>query len=165
MTRYKALLVLPLPDACRRAGALYALTEHPAAGPFEVTAGVNRLRRQGMPGWWPCIPAGTSGPRQGPAIVGLVAFTAVLNLRIPWFGFVHVLVLPVCQPATWPVPGAGWAFVATSVAFGIAQVGGIPSVDRARLVNCCCSSAWTWLSPVLCPVGREVGAADDLASG
>jgi signal transduction histidine kinase len=134
MPRYKALLVLPY-LMLAVALALYALTERPAAGPFEVTAGIAGLAAA-WNAWMVALhPENQHGP--WPAriyIAGLVAFAAVLNLRSPWFGLFTYLCFP--YAASYLAGAWRWAaFVAASVAFGIAQVGGIHPLNSVRLVN------------------------------
>ena len=134
MPRYKALLVLPY-LMLAIALALYALTERPAAGPFEVTAGIAGLAAA-WNAWMVALhPENQHGP--WPAriyIAGLVAFAAVLNLRSPWFGLFTYLCFP--YAASYLAGAWRWAaFVAASVAFGIAQVGGIHPLNSVRLVN------------------------------
>ena len=134
MPRYKALLVLPY-LMLAVALALYALTERPAAGPFEVTAGIAGLAAA-WNAWMVALhPANQHGPWLARIyIVGLVAFAAVLNLRSPWFGLFTYLCFP--YAASYLAGAWRWAaFVAASVAFGIAQVGGIHPLNSVRLVN------------------------------
>jgi signal transduction histidine kinase len=134
MPRYKALLVLPY-LMLAIALALYALTERPAAGPFEVTAGIAGLAAA-WNAWMVALhPENQHSP--WPAriyIAGLVAFAAVLNLRSPWFGLFTYLCFP--YAASYLAGAWRWAaFVAASVAFGIAQVGGIHPLNSVRMVN------------------------------
>ena len=134
MPRYKTLLVLPY-LMLAIALALYALTERPAAGPFEVTAGIAGLAAA-WNAWMVALhPENQHGPwRARIYIAGLVAFAAVLNLRSPWFGLFTYLCFP--YAASYLAGAWRWAaFVAASVAFGIAQVGGIHPLNSVRLVN------------------------------
>jgi signal transduction histidine kinase len=134
MPRYKALLVLPY-LMLAVALALYALTERPAAGPFEVTAGIAGLAAA-WNAWMVALhPENQHGPWLARIyIAGLVAFAAVLNLRSPWFGLFTYLCFP--YAASYLAGAWRWAaFVAASVAFGIAQVGGIHPLNSVRLVN------------------------------
>ena len=134
MTRYRALLVLPY-LMLAIALVLYALTERPAAAAFETTAGIAGLTAA----WNAWMAALHPEDRRSPwlarsYVAGLVAFAAVLNLRSPWFGLYTYLCFAFA--ARYLTGAWRWAaFVATSVAFGIAQVGGIHPLDRARLVN------------------------------
>ena len=134
MNRYKALLVLPY-LMLAIALVLYALTQRPAAAAFETTAGLAGLTAA----WNASMAALRPEERRSPwpariYVAGLIAFAAVLNLRSPWFGLFTYLCFP--YAARYLIGAWRWAaFVATSVAFGIAQVGGIHPLDRARLVN------------------------------
>jgi signal transduction histidine kinase len=134
MPRYRALLVLPylvlaLPLL------LYALSERPAAVAFEATAGIAGLAAA----WNAWLVALRPEDQRSPwlariYIAGLVVFAAVLSLRSPWFGLFTYLLFP--YAARFLTGIWRWAaFIAASVVFGIAQVGGLHPLDRARVVN------------------------------
>jgi signal transduction histidine kinase len=132
--RYRTLLVLPYLMLAVPL-MLYALSERPAAAAFEATAGIAGLAAA----WNAWLVALRPENQRNPwlariYIAGLVAFAAVLSLRSPWFGLFTYLLYP--YVARYLTGAWRWAaFVAASVVFGIAQVGGLHPLDGARMVN------------------------------
>jgi signal transduction histidine kinase len=134
VSRDKTLLVLPYLGLALSL-ALYALTERPAAAAFEVTVGIAGLAA-GWNAWMVALhPENRSSPWLARIyIAGLVAFAAVLSLRSPWFGLFTYLCFP--YAARYLAGAWRWAaFVAASVVFAIAQVGGLHPFNGARAVN------------------------------
>ena len=103
---------------------LYALSQRPAAGPFETTAGIAGLAAS----WNAWMLALHPDPVQRPWIArayigGMIVFAVLLALRSPWFGFFTYLLFP--GAARYLAGAWRWAaLVAASVAFSISQVGG-----------------------------------------
>ena len=103
---------------------LYALSQRPAAGAFETTAGIAGLAAA----WNAWMLTQHPDPVRRPwtarvYIAGLIAFAVILALRSPWFGFFTYMCFP--GAARYLAGAWRWAgLVAASVAFSISQVGG-----------------------------------------
>jgi signal transduction histidine kinase len=129
---YRVLRVLPYP-ALALALALYALAERPSAAEFEITAAV-----AGLAAAWNAWLLTQQPDRDQPwlariCLFGMIAFAGVLNVRSPFFGLYCYLAFPY---VAWYLPGRWrWAgFVAASLVFAIAQIGGLHPVTGSRAI-------------------------------
>jgi signal transduction histidine kinase len=104
---------------------LYALSQRPAAGPFETTAAIAGLAAAWHAWMLTRHPDPVRHPWTGRIYIGgMIAFAAVLAVRSPWFGFFTYLLFP--GSARYLAGAWRWAgLVAASVAFSISQVGGL----------------------------------------
>jgi signal transduction histidine kinase len=121
------LLALPL--------LLYALTERPSAGAFELTAGVAGLAA--------ILQAAMISRRPDPDrnrwlvriyVAGMIVFAGLLTLRTPWFGFFTYLYF---FYAARHLAGAWlWTvFAVVSIILGAAQIGGVHRLSTGLAVN------------------------------
>ncbi len=114
---------------------LYALSQRPAAGQFETTAGIAGLAAT----WnaWMLTQHPDAVRRRWIArayIAGMITFAAVLAVRSPWFGFFTYLLFP--GSARYLAGAWRWAALgATSAAFGISQIGGLHPFTSGRAIN------------------------------
>lgn len=114
---------------------LYALSQRPAAGAFETTAGIAGLAAA----WNAWILTQNPDPVRRPWVArayigGTIAFAAVLALRSPWFGFFTYLIFPAA--ARYLTGAWRWAaLAAASVAFSFSQVGGLHPFTTSRAIN------------------------------
>ncbi|HEX6523387.1 MAG TPA: histidine kinase [Streptosporangiaceae bacterium] len=111
---------------------LYALSQRPAAGPFEITAGIAGLAAAWNAWMLTQRPDPVRRPWTARAyIAGMIAFAVALALRSPWFGFFTYLLFP--GAARYLAGAWRWAaLVAASVAFSISQVGGFQPFTIGR---------------------------------
>jgi signal transduction histidine kinase len=121
------LLALPL--------LLYALTEHPSASAFELTAGLAGLAAV----WHACISSLRPDRERSPwlaraYVAGLVVFAAFLAIRSPWFGLFAYLCF--FYVARYLAGAWRWGtFAVASVILAIAQIGGLHPLSTGRTVN------------------------------
>jgi signal transduction histidine kinase len=114
---------------------LYALTQRPAAGSFETTAGIAALAAA----WnaWMLTQHPEAVRRQWIArayIGGLIAFAAVLAVRSAWFGFFTYLLFP--GAARYLAGAWRWAaLAAVSVVFAISQTGGLHPFTTGKAID------------------------------
>jgi signal transduction histidine kinase len=120
---------------------LYALSQRPPAGSFEITVGIAGLAAAWNAWMLTQHPDPVQRPRLARAyIAGMIVFAAVLAVRSPWFGFFTYLIFP--ATARYLAGAWRWAgLAAASVAFSISQIGGLHpfTVGRAgyfALVAC-----------------------------
>jgi signal transduction histidine kinase len=122
------LLALPL--------LMYALTERPSAGAFELTAGLAGLAAIWQAGMISLRPVqGRNTWMVRVYVTGMIGFAALLTLRTPWFGFFTYLYF---FYAARHLAGAWlWTvFAVASVVLGAAQIGGLHHAFSAgRVVN------------------------------
>ncbi len=120
---------------------LYALSQRPAAGQFETTAGIAGLAAT----WNAWLLTQHPDPVRRPwtariYVAGLVAFAGALAVRSPWFGLFTYLTFPAA--ARYLAGAWRWAgLAAASVAFSISQIGGLQPFTASRagylaLVTC-----------------------------
>jgi signal transduction histidine kinase len=121
------LLALPL--------LMYALTERPSAGAFELTAGVAGLAAI----WQAAMISLRPDPDLNPWLVrvyvaGMIVFAALLTLRTPWFGFFTYLYF---FYAARHLAGAWlWTvFTVVSIILGAAQIGGLHRFSTSLAVS------------------------------
>jgi signal transduction histidine kinase len=132
--RFKAPLVLPY-VLLAISLVLYAITQQPPAGAFEITAGIAGLAAA----WNAWLVALHPDRERRPwlarlYVAGLIVFAALLTLRSPWFGFFTYLGFPVA--ARYLAGVWRWAaFAAISVVFGVSQLGGLHPLNTARVIN------------------------------
>jgi signal transduction histidine kinase len=114
---------------------LYALTQRPSAGGFEITVGI----AAGAAAWNAWLVRQRPDRERRPwaariYVGGLIAFAALLAVRSPWFGFFTYLGFP--WAARYLTGAWRWtAFVAVSVIFGVAQLGGLHPFTATRAIN------------------------------
>jgi signal transduction histidine kinase len=114
---------------------MYALTERPSAGAFELTAGLAGLAaiwQAGLISLRPVQERNTWLVRV--YVAGMIVFAALLTFRTPWFGFFTYLYF---FYAARHLAGAWlWAvFTVAAVVLGAAQIGGLHAFSTGRLVN------------------------------
>src|ERR1700678_819149 len=115
---------------------MYALTERPSAGAFELTAGVAGLAAI----WQAAMISLRPDPDRNSRLVrvyvaGMIVFAALLTLRTPWFGFFTYLYF---FYAARHLAGAWlWTvFAVASIILGAAQIGGLHhAFSTGRVVN------------------------------
>ena len=129
--RYRLPIVLPY-LLLAISLVLYALSQHPSAGAFEITVGL----AAGAAAWNAWLLAQHPDRERRPwtariYLAGLIAFAVLLAVRSPWFGFFTYLGFPWAArylDGVWR-----WAaFAAVSVVFGIAQLGGLHPFTTTR---------------------------------
>ena len=110
---------------------LYALTQHPSAGAFEITVGI----AAGAAAWNAWLDSMHPDREQRPwtariYIAGLIVFAGLLVVRSPWFGFFTYLGF---QWTARYLDGAWrWAaFAAVSVVLSVSQLGGLHPFSTA----------------------------------
>jgi signal transduction histidine kinase len=122
------LLALPL--------LMYALTERPSAGAFELTAGL-----AGLAAIWQAVMISLRPVQERNArmvrvyVTGVIVFAALLTLRTPWFGFFTYMYF---FYAARHLAGAWlWTvFAVASIILGAAQIGGLHhAFSTGRVVN------------------------------
>jgi len=121
------LLALPL--------LMYALTERPSAGAFELTAGVAGLAAI----WQAAMISLRPDPDRNSRLVrvyvaGMIVFAALLTIRTPWFGFFTYLYFfyaarHLAGRWLWTV------FAVASIILGAAQLGGVHRFSTGLAVN------------------------------
>jgi signal transduction histidine kinase len=129
--RYRLPIVLPY-LLLAISLVLYALTQHPSAGAFEITVGI----AAGAAAWNAWLLTRHPDREQRPwsariYLAGLIVFAALLVVRSPWFGFFTYLGFP--WTARYLDGAWRWAaFAAVSVVFGVSQLGGLHPFTTAR---------------------------------
>jgi len=114
---------------------MYALTERPSAGAFELTAGVAGLAAI----WQAVLVSLRPDPDRNLWLVrayvaGMIVFAALLTLRTPWFGFFTYLYF--FYAARHLAGGWLWTvFAAASIILGAAQIGGVHKLSAGLAVN------------------------------